>query len=323
MALKCIRHAALVATLVSLTGAQIVPEDLRGGFNTKGKEIQVSYVGEAVNGFRDGTSFEKDAVTSEPTFALGDSSGISPSTLYTILMVDTTCPNARKLHYARANFKNNFNGVNIETQAAALLDYKAPGAFGEAGDNRQYSFLLYTNPGRKQIDQLKLPAEGENFDVKQFQDDNGLSDASAGVGMVVKLGGTADCGGDSANTVPENLPTPRPPQISSARAPTSNAGQQPSNQASATPTGGAQQPAPTGSGRTSNLVVASSVLESDAPGPSTITSTIILSSRPGGAGTPTASASLIQQTTNAAPGMSVPGGAAMVPLFAVAGALFW
>lgn len=240
-------------------------------------------------------------------------------------MIDTTCPNARKLHYARANFKNNFNGVNIESQAAALQDYKAPGALGETGDNRQYSFLLYTNPGRKQIDQLKLPAEGENFDVKQFQDDNGFSDATAGVGMVVKLGGTADCGGDSANQVPENLPTPRPPQISSARAPTSNAGQQqPSSQAGATQTGDAQQPSQTsGSGRTSNLIVASSALQSEAPEPSTITSTIVLSSRPGGAGTPTTTASLIQQTVNAAPGTYVPGGVAMVPLFAAAGALFW
>ncbi|KAF2027533.1 hypothetical protein EK21DRAFT_22689, partial [Setomelanomma holmii] len=187
---------AVISALLQLTAAQqstIVPDDLQSGFSDSDVEIQVSYTNQAVDGFKDGTSFTKDAITKEPTFALGDSSGISPTTLYTIIMLDTTCPNKRVLHYARANFKNNFDITNIATTSAPLFEYKAPGAFGETGDARQYSFLMYVNPQRKQIDSLQLPGEGEAFDVKKFEADNGLQDAAAGVGMVVKLGGTVNC----------------------------------------------------------------------------------------------------------------------------------
>ena len=72
-------------------------------------------------------------------------------------MVDTTCPNARRLHYARANFKNNFDITNIATDSPPIVDYVAPGSVGEKGDNRQYSFLMYLNPGRKEITNLQLP----------------------------------------------------------------------------------------------------------------------------------------------------------------------
>ncbi|KAF2829889.1 hypothetical protein CC86DRAFT_317250, partial [Ophiobolus disseminans] len=196
MAFKFLRHTALIATLLQFTSAQqskIVPEDLRAGFRSSGTEVQVSYTNEAVNGFKDGTLFEKDAVAKEPTFALGDSSAIVPSTLYTIIMLDTTCPSKRVLHYARSNFKNNFDITKITTQSSPILEYKAPGSLGEAGDNRQYIFLMYVNPQRKAIDTLKLPGDGEAFDAKKFKDDNGFQDPEAGVGMVVKLGGTADC----------------------------------------------------------------------------------------------------------------------------------
>lgn len=63
MALRYLRHAAFVATSLRLTLAQqsnIVPEDLRSGFQGSGTEVQVSYTNEAVNGFKDGTSFNKD-----------------------------------------------------------------------------------------------------------------------------------------------------------------------------------------------------------------------------------------------------------------------
>jgi hypothetical protein len=65
MAFQYLRATALVATLLHQTFAvaqqsNIVPEDLRGGFVSQGTEVQVSYVNEAVNGFSDGTVFEKD-----------------------------------------------------------------------------------------------------------------------------------------------------------------------------------------------------------------------------------------------------------------------
>jgi hypothetical protein len=283
------------------------------------------------------------AVSQEPTFALGDSSGIAPSVLYTLIMVDTTCPNKRVLHYARSNFKNNFDKTNIATESAALQDYKAPGAFGETGDTRQYSFLMYINPQRRQITSLQLPAEGEAFDVEKFQTDNGLQDPTAGVGMVVKLGGTADCGNDQPNGVPDSLPSPRPSRSTAAARPsqpaggassgaqatsTTAAGQRPSTTANSAPTasvpgngtsgGDSNGPAPSGA-RTSGLVVASSAVQSGG----LTTSTVVLS--PDGAagvsGTP--SASPAEQTTNAAPGMSADGYGLLASLFAMAGLVMW
>lgn len=50
-----------LAAFVSQTAAQggtIIPQDLRGGFGSD--EVQVSYTNQAVNGFQDGTTFEKD-----------------------------------------------------------------------------------------------------------------------------------------------------------------------------------------------------------------------------------------------------------------------
>ncbi|KAL6153194.1 hypothetical protein ACJBU6_08356 [Exserohilum turcicum] len=149
------------------------------------------------------------AVAKEPTFALGDSNGISPNILYTIIMVDTTCSNDRKLHFARPNFKNNFDITNINTSSPAIVAYIAPGTLGEKG-NRQYSFLMYQNPGAVEITKLKLQGGNATFNVQQFQADNGLDAAVAGVGMVVKLGGKANCGNGTAQQVPQNQTIPKP-----------------------------------------------------------------------------------------------------------------
>lgn len=184
-------------------------------------------------------------------------------------MVDTTCTGKRTLHYARANFKNNFDITNIKTDSAALQAYKAPGSFGETGDNRQYSFLMYTNPNRQPINNLKLPAEGAVFDVKQFQTDNNLPDAQAGVGMIVKLGGQADCGGDQTNTVPaSSFPTARS-TTTAARTSTAGAGSKPTSAAGAAPSSNAG--AASSSGLSSSAVAGASSTTA-ARRPSTLTS---------------------------------------------------
>jgi hypothetical protein len=63
MVIRYLRHATFIAALVAFTAAQddtIVPDDLRSGFRPDGDEVQVSFTGDAVNGFKDGTVFEKD-----------------------------------------------------------------------------------------------------------------------------------------------------------------------------------------------------------------------------------------------------------------------
>ena len=251
---------------------------------------------------REQTAYISSAVAKEPTFALGDSNGISPTTLYTIIMVDTTCSNARRLHYARANFKNNFDITNIDTSSPAILEYIAPGSVGEKGDDRQYSFFMYTNPGRKEITDLQLPEDDEAFDVKQFQDDNGLGDATAGVGMVVKLGGEADCGDEGAEQLPSSLPTPRPTSSSTGSTSDSENATSPTSTVRDSNGGNVTSALSTPSESPANPAVTSiSTLPSETPGPSVEVSTTILSSA-NGASSATSSAGSAEQTTNAVPG---------------------
>mgnify|MGYP004502567259 CR=1 FL=1 len=339
MALRVIQQTITVAALFSTALAQtpnIIPSDLSAGFTKK--EVQVSFSAKAVDGFASGTTFEKDAVASEPTFALGDSNGISPSTRYTLIMVDTTCINARKLHYARSNFKFSFaGGTNIESDSPPLLEYSAPGAFSEQGDDRQYVFLMYTNPQRREFAEMQLPAEGEVFDVKKFQGDNGLKDPVAGVGMVVTLGGITDCGGEGANQLPSGLPTAAPATssggvstpIRSSAASTTTPVQSLSLPGSAsvspsTLSGGDEEQSvtPTSAVETPVSAASSTALQTDEADSTSATSIATLSSvRATSTGSPTTSGGPLEQTANAAPGILPGQGSFVAQLLVVAGAL--
>lgn len=264
-------------------------------------------------------------------------------------MVDTTCPNKRVLHYARANFKNNFDITNIATQSAPLQAYKAPGAFGEAGDNRQYSFLMYTNPQRRQIDTLRLPKEGETFDVKKFQSDNGLNDPQAGVGMIVKLGGTADCGGEQANTLPASRPSAQPSTSAAGQTPTASIGVSSNTNAGPTPTirgttspaisrpsSASAVPSSQSSGNSSRIGNENNNGSIAAGEPANRTSAVqsnvqsvseATSVAEQNTGRPTSSlissAGVAQQTANAAPSGSVGEMGMLLPVFAIARLVLW
>lgn len=62
MAFHLLRHLVAIAALnISVRGqkmSNIIPNDLQAGFSSD-TQVQVSYTGEAVNGFADGTVFEK------------------------------------------------------------------------------------------------------------------------------------------------------------------------------------------------------------------------------------------------------------------------
>jgi hypothetical protein len=336
MTLHYLRHAALIAALTTFATAQtppsIISSYLQTGFQPNGDTVQVSFTNEAINGFQDGTIFPADAVKDEPTFALGDSSGISPSTLYTIIMVDTTCPNALTLHYARTNFKNNFDITNINTSTPALQVYLSPGSLDEKGDNRQYAFLMYTNPGRDEIESFKLPAEGQEFDIKQFQDDNGLGDAEAGVGMVVKLGGEADCGGDAVESLPASLPTPRPssntaapsgaPLFSSEVTEAKTTSEEEPESTGNAEDGGEGSATTTSERRTPGSTLTSFVLESPTPEPTSVASPVVLESA-GGDVSATGSAGLAEQTANAATRTSNSHAWGVAPILMALAALAW
>lgn len=173
---------------------------------------------------------------------------------------------------------------------------------------------MYTNPGRREIETLVLPGEGEPFNVRRFQEENGLEDASAGVGMVVKLGGQASCGeGQAPNTLPASLAAPRPgPSSTLAGAGTGVGGSSAvetgsSSGPSTLPPGDATTPTPSRN--------ATSAVQSDAGGPSAIMSTADLANvNPGATGSPTSSAGLAEQTANAGPRILAQSTWVLVPL---------
>ncbi|OCL02638.1 hypothetical protein AOQ84DRAFT_348879 [Glonium stellatum] len=194
-------HLFCTAALLRSAYAQkSVPSDLAVGFDPSSISLQAAYGGgEASEGFTDGTKFTKDQVANAPAFAFGDSSGISSTTKFTILMLDTTCDSARTLHFLQTDFVYDGRLTDLASSANPLQAYQAPGAFKETGNGRQYTFLMYSQPGNQNISSLKLPNQGDIVNVKQFQDDNGYQNAQAGIGMVVDLGGTTNCGGAASS----------------------------------------------------------------------------------------------------------------------------
>jgi hypothetical protein len=66
---KSVLHITLLTSLFSRATAQksTIPSDLSTAFSSSGTELQVSYTNQAVNGFQDGTTFQKDgAYTNAP-----------------------------------------------------------------------------------------------------------------------------------------------------------------------------------------------------------------------------------------------------------------
>lgn len=346
MALRLLHLALLLLLPTAQSQSQSpssIPADLRTGF-LPSEQVQVSFTASASDGFLPGTVFSRAAVAQEPTFALGDSNGISPTTLYTLIMLDATCPSARKLHYARSNFKFAFaGGTDIETDSPPLMEYLAPGALGERGQERQYVFLMYENPQREEIAELRLPGEGEVFDVEAFQGENGLSDAVAGVEMVVQLGGTADCDGEGgADQGPLSSATPTATATSTAEeSATSVASVTSAVSVTSVPTP-VQTPSPqASSSRPSSASISSarpsastistftprptSILTDEASSLSSAAPTTALSTGDATnvAPPPPTGSSIEQQTANAAAGVVVGPGVLLTCLLGVVGGFGW
>ncbi|KAL9108020.1 MAG: hypothetical protein Q9227_007125 [Pyrenula ochraceoflavens] len=170
-------------------GGTTVPSSLSSGFDPSAIQLQVSYTGDAFNGFADGSSIQQSSTSKQPVFALGDASGVSTVAQFTIMMVDSTDSNNMALHFLQTGFKADGDKTGISSQTQPTVKYQAPGAFGETG-TRQYSFLLYQVNGGGSSENLQgLPQGGSKFDVTQFQSSNGLKSAEAGVAMKVELGG--------------------------------------------------------------------------------------------------------------------------------------
>ena len=55
-------YAAFILKIASAQ-SEVIPSDLSGGFSGNEVDLQVSFTGEAVNGFQDGTQFEKSGAS--------------------------------------------------------------------------------------------------------------------------------------------------------------------------------------------------------------------------------------------------------------------
>ncbi|EEP78729.1 predicted protein [Uncinocarpus reesii 1704] len=180
-------HLAAATTLFAFAVSQAtVPEDLKGGFRSGSIELQLSFGGDASEGLADGAVVSKEDASRTPTFALGDASGVNRALGFTIMMVDTTDRNSRRVHYLQTDFKATGEKTKIESSSQPVVPYAAPGSKGETG-KREYSFLMYLQrPGAQMSN---VPAAGDTIDVKEFEKQNGLPDARTGMAISVDMGG--------------------------------------------------------------------------------------------------------------------------------------
>ncbi|EEH33508.1 hypothetical protein PAAG_04558 [Paracoccidioides lutzii Pb01] len=162
-----------------------IPADLTAGFSSSGTQgLQVSFGGDASEGITNGETVNLADARNPPTFALGDSSGVNRAISYTILMLDTTDDNARKVQYLQSGFRATGDKTKLETQEGPTIPYEAPSP--DAGP-RQFSFLLYQHQGQQPA-QLKVVSNGDSgpFDVKAFESANNLKPARAGIALLVR-----------------------------------------------------------------------------------------------------------------------------------------
>ncbi|EEH48638.1 uncharacterized protein PADG_04717 [Paracoccidioides brasiliensis Pb18] len=162
-----------------------IPADLAAGFSSSGTQgLQVSFGGDASEGITNGETVNLEDARNPPTFALGDSSGVNRAISYTILMLDTTDNNARKVQFLQSGFRATGDKTKLETQEVPIIPYEAPSP--DAGP-RQFSFLLYQHQGQQPA-QLKAESNGDAgpFDVKAFESANNLKPARAGIALLVR-----------------------------------------------------------------------------------------------------------------------------------------
>ena len=172
---------------LSVRAQSSVPPPLSSSFDSSAIQLQVSYNGDAFNGFADGSTVPLSNTRSQPVFALGDASGVNTAISFFVMMVDTTDMSDIVLHFLQTDFKASGGKTGIASASQPLVTYQAPGAFGETG-SRQYSFLLYEQTGDGNLQ--GIPQGGENFDVTSFENTNDLSGAEAGIAMFVDVPGS-------------------------------------------------------------------------------------------------------------------------------------
>jgi hypothetical protein len=227
--------------------AAAVPSDLSGGFKPDQLTMQVSFDNQASSGIPNGAEESTQQTSQEPTFALGDSSGVNTEIKFVIFMVDTTSSSNRVLHYVRSDFQATGEETKISSNKPPQMPWKGPGTLGENGQ-RQYTFLMYEQPGA--FNGQGMPQNGQPVNVQDFVKQNGLQKAIAGQTMSVNVGqgtgqgsgnSTGGNGGDTGNGGGNgggNPPAAPPAPAAPAAAPSQGSGSGPGAGSPANPTPG-------------------------------------------------------------------------------------
>ncbi|PGH07429.1 hypothetical protein GX51_01728 [Blastomyces parvus] len=200
-------HLFFLAAIFTLVASQqvAVPADLAQSFSASGTEgLQVSFGGDASEGITNGQTVSIDDIRSPPTFALGDSSGVNRAISYTIIMLDTTDDNARKIQFLQTGFRATGDKTRLEATGEPVVPYKPPSV---ASGPRQFSFLLYRQRGEELVQLSGVPSDGTgstgSFDLKAFEAANNLQ--SPRVGMAIRVAGNA---GEPGQTPPSSASAP-------------------------------------------------------------------------------------------------------------------
>lgn len=169
--------------LLSARALAQIPEAFTKGFDPETIELVVRYPN--AGKVQDGEVLTANETYSVPEFALGDSSAISTSTNYIVVMLDpdtTPDPSTQVLHFLRTDFAVEEFTKLSSASSAAPVPYMGP--VGDDVKTHRYVFLLYIQPDTYE-GKLVPSADGDrSFNVSAWRIENQLKPAVAGVHFV-------------------------------------------------------------------------------------------------------------------------------------------
>lgn len=215
-----------------------IPAAFTSGFNPKNIELEVKY-DSTPDRLIDGQTLDlagkypryhsssipniaPDATT-VPKFALGDSSAISKSSKYIILMIDPDSPSrdddtsVQVLHYLKTDFAVT-DITNLGSTATAAMPYAGPDKSVGTGPHR-YIFLLYDQPITGFMNVGVPDPSNRTFSVGAWKTANNLKAAVAGIhfvatppsgGVVISSAAAAETASDYVSTAWEYTTTAIP-----------------------------------------------------------------------------------------------------------------
>lgn len=167
-----------------------IPSEFSSAFNPSQISLQIAYNGQQIP---DGTDLTKQDTSKAPSFALGDSSGLNTNAKYTIAMVDMDAskPNTspQTLHFMQQDFQADGNKLEIASKTPPVVPWLSPASAQGSGSHR-FAFLLFEQPSSGFQAKGVSSSQRNGFDIVQWQKNNNLKSAIAGVQIIIVLSGS-------------------------------------------------------------------------------------------------------------------------------------